>query len=87
MKWQFDLKPFLCGLPEAGLTKPQVLRVFDAIITSRIMYAVAAWRGFATVPECNVIQAFLYKVKRWGIISDDRIIDDILDEIDYGLSK
>ena len=29
--------------------------------------------------------AFLNKVKRWGIISDDRSIDDIWDEIDYFL--
>ena len=33
------------------------------------------------------IQAFLNKVKRWGSISDDRSIDDILDWIDYGLFK
>ena len=31
--------------------------------------------------------AFLNKIKRWGIISDDRSIDDILVGIDYGLFK
>ena len=33
------------------------------------------------------MQAYLNKVKKWGIISDDTSIDDILDEIDYGLFK
>ena len=45
------------------------------------------FEGFATAAECNAIQAFLNKVKRWGIISDDRSIDDIFDEIDYGSFK
>ena len=35
----------------------------------------------------NAKQAFLNKVKRWGIIYDDRSIDDILDGIDNGLFK
>ena len=39
------------------------------------------------VAECNAIQAFLNKVKRWSITSDDRDIDDILDGTDYGLFK
>ena len=38
-------------------------------------------------PLQNAMQAFLNKVKRWSIISDDRSIDDILDGIDYGLFK
>ena len=37
--------------------------------------------------ECNAIQAFLNKIKRWSIISDGRSIDDILDRINYGLLK
>ena len=53
------------------------------------IYAAAAdaWRGFATVAECNAIQAFLNNVKGWSIISDDRNIDDVSDVIDYGLLK
>ena len=73
-------------IKKPGLAKQPFLRVFDAIIISRITYA-AAWRGFATVAECNAIQTFLNKVKRWSIISDDRSIADILDGIDYGLFK
>ena len=41
--------------------------------------------GFPTAAEWNPIQAFLNKVKRWGIVSGDRSIDDILDEINYDL--
>ena len=70
-----------------GLAKQQLLRVFDAIIIFRITNAAAAWRGFATVAECNAIQAFLNKVKRSSIISEDRSIDDILDGIDNGLFR
>ena len=73
-------------IKKQGLAKQQLLCVFDAIITSRITYA-AAWSGFAIIAEQNAMQAFRNKVKRWGIISDDRSIDDILDEIDYGLFK
>ena len=74
-------------IKKQGLAKQQLLRVFDAIIISRITYAAAAWRGFATVAECNAIQAYLNKVKRRGIISEDRSIADILDGIDYGLFR
>ena len=74
-------------MKKQGLAKQQLLLVFDAIIISCITYAAAAWRGFATIAECNAIQAFLNKVKRWSIISDDRSIDDIWDGIDYGLFK
>ena len=53
-----------------------------------LLYLVShAWRGFATNAECNAIQAFLNKVKRWGIISEDRTIEDILDGIDHGLLR
>ena len=68
-------------IKKQGLAQQQLLRVFDAIIISRITYSAAALRGFATVAECNAIQVFLNKVKRWGIISDDRSIEDILDGI------
>ena len=74
-------------IKKQGLAKQQLLRVFDAIIIFRITYAAAAWRGFATVAECNAIQAFLNNVKRWSLISNDRNIADILDGIDYGLFK
>ena len=63
---------------EAVSSKVAILRAFQAIILSRITYA-AVWIGSATAPDCNAIQAFLNKVKRWCIISDDRNIDDILD--------
>ena len=69
------------------LAKQQLLHVFDAIIISCITYAAAAWKRFATVAECNAIQAFLNKVKGWGIISMTRSIDDNLDGIYYGLFK
>ena len=38
-------------------------------------------------PLQNEMQAFLDKVKKWSIISDDRSINDILDGIYYGLFK
>ena len=41
------------------LARQQLLRVFDAIITSRITYAAATWTRFATGAECNATQAFL----------------------------
>ena len=48
-----------------GLVIPPPLTNIDAMITSRIMYySAAAWKGFATVAECNAKQAFLNKVKR-----------------------
>ena len=49
-------------IKKQDLAKQQLLCVFDTIINSRITYAAAAWRGFATVAECYAnyaIQAFL----------------------------
>ena len=82
---KYATSDLLYQIKKRSLAKQQLLSVFDAIIISRFTYAAAAWRGFATVAECNAIQAFLNKVKRWSIISDDRSIDDILDGMDYGL--
>ena len=54
-----------------GLSKQKRNNVFNAIVMSRLTYATAAWRGYATSAECNNNQAFLIKAKRWGLISED----------------
>ena len=53
----------------------------------RLTYAAAAWRGHASTAECNNIQAFLIKAKRWGLISEDMNFDDILNVHESKLFK
>ena len=52
-------------LKKQGLSK-QKLNVFNAIAMFRLTCATAAWRGYASSAECNNIQAFLIKAKRWA---------------------
>ena len=54
---------------------------------SRLTYAAAAWRGYASNPECNNIKAFLIKAKRWGLYSEDMNFDDILNVHESKLFK
>ena len=54
---------------------------------SRLTYAAAAWRGYASSAECNNIKAFLIKAKRWGLISEDMNFDDILNVHESKLFK
>ena len=70
-----------------GLSKQKLSNVFNAIVMSRITYAAAAWRGYASSAECNNIQAFLIKAKRWGLISKDMNFDDILNVHESKLFK
>ena len=52
---------------------------------SRLVDAVAARIGYASTIQCNCIQAFLVKVKRWGIIAENINFDDIVDDHDFNL--
>ena len=74
-------------LKNQGLAKQQLLNVFNAIGMSRITYAAAAWREFASPAECNSIQIFINKVKRWRIMTEKRSIIDVFDAVDYNLFR
>ena len=65
-------------LKKQGLSKQELNNVFNAIVMSRLTYAAAAWKGYASSAECTNIQAFLIKTKRWGLICEDINFDDIL---------
>ena len=65
-------------LKKQGLSKQKLNNVFNAIVMSRLTYAPAAWRGYVSSAECNNIQAFLIKAKRWGLISEYMNFDAIL---------
>ena len=54
---------------------------------SRLTYAAAAWRGYASSAEFNNIQAFLIKADRCGLISEDINFDDILNVHESKLVK
>ena len=53
---------------------------------SRITYAAAAWRGFASPADCNSVQIFK-KVKMWGIMAEDTSISGVQVMVDYNLFK
>ena len=70
---------FFCDLDLhfQGITFDIYLIFFDALLLFHIAYAAVAWTAFATAAECNAMQTFLNKVKRWDNTSDGRRIDDI----------
>ena len=74
-------------LKKQGLSKHKLNNVLNAIVISRLTYAAAAWREYASSAECNNIQEFLIKAKRWGLISEDINFDDILNVHESKLFK
>ena len=74
-------------IKKQGLVKQKLLRVFDDIIIARIIMLLLLGGDLQQLQSAMQYKPFLIKVKRWGIMSYDRRIHDILDEIDYGLLK
>ena len=56
-------------LKKQGLSKQKLNNIFNAIVMSRLTYATAAWRGYASSAECNNIQGltlFIWWTVLWG---------------------
>jgi hypothetical protein len=53
-------------LRDQGLCHKQLSIVFDAVILSRIMYAVCAWSSFLSQEHKGRIDAFLRRMHNYG---------------------
>ena len=65
------------GLPISGLNV-----VFQALIISRIEYALPCFSGFLSEANSSQINAALRKARRWSLTDLDIIVQDIIDQTD-----
>ena len=77
----------LTQLKQQGLPQEQLQNVFDAIIVSRLLYAVPAWQGYISSAETDCLQSVLDKAKRWKLICHEYNAVDLLDKCDRTLFK
>ena len=72
-------------LRNQGMDLSQLQIVVQALIISRILYALPARGGFLSVELINKIDIFLRRLKRYGYIECDYSITSMLHEADYDL--
>ena len=66
-------------LRDQGLSATYIHTVFQAIIVSRILYALPAWRCFLSKELSGRIDAFLKRCYRYGFASESEHVDVLLD--------
>jgi hypothetical protein len=74
-------------LRDQGLSLKQLNTVFDAIILSRITYAVSAWSGFLTSNLRGRIDAFLRRMYKNGFCSNLINFQEIVNSYDLSLYR
>jgi hypothetical protein len=74
-------------LRDQGLCRKQLNIVFDAIILSRIMYAVCAWSSFLSQELKGRIDAFLRRMHKYGFCQFVFNFQEIADDYDLGLYR
>ena len=57
----------LAQLKKQGLSMPALNAIFQALVMSRIKYALPSFAGFLSATNCSRINAILKKARRWGI--------------------
>jgi hypothetical protein len=70
-----------------GLSLQHLNTVFQALIISRIAYALPAWGGFLSRDLINKINAFLVKTRRIGYTNIEAEFDRLLETCDMTLLK
>lgn len=68
-----------------GLPIRQLSIIYQALIVSRITYAVSAWGGFITKEIINRINAFLRRSKKYKVTDRIAIYDELLTKADVML--
>ena len=61
--------------------------VFQALIISRLTYALSAWVGFIKIGQCGRINAFLERSLKYGLTQKCCNINEILSKADCTLFK
>src|SRR5207249_10125583 len=52
-------------LRNQGLPIRELTIVFEALVISKLMYAVCAWGGYLNEKQCSRINGFFKKMKKW----------------------
>ena len=74
-------------LRSQGLPSKQLSEVFVAIVLSRLTYALSAWGGFVNQSQKTRINVFLRRARRFGFVSLDYDICELLATADFKLFK
>ena len=74
-------------MKQCGLSKEGLQIIFQAIIVSRITYALSAFSGFLNSCDIDRINAVFRKAKRWGLTDSVYNVEDIIDITQYKLFK
>jgi hypothetical protein len=74
-------------LRDQRLCRKQVNIVFDAVILSRIMYAVCAWSSFLSLELKGRIDAFLRRMHNYGFCQFFFNLQEIADDYDLGMYR
>jgi len=68
-------------LRDQGLSATYIHTVFQAIIVSRILYALPAWRCFLSKELSGRIDAFLKRCYRYGFASESEHVNVLFDRV------
>ena len=68
------------GLPDAQLSA-----IANAVIISRLLYALPVWGGFLSVELVNRINAFLRRMQRFGYLQRHITVAELMNKSDYDL--
>ena len=75
----------LTQLKKQGLGLAETDIVFNAIILSKIIYAIPALAGYFTESQIKQISAIFNKAKRWQLITDNYDFNVIVDNLQSSL--
>ena len=77
---QTSASPGSAGLPDAQLSV-----IANAVIISRLLYALHAWGGFLSVELVNRINAFLRRMQRFGYLQCHITVAGLMNKSDHDL--
>ena len=61
--------------------------VAQALIVSRILYALPAWGSYVSAAQINIIDAFLRRLKQYGYVTRDYCMASFMHSSDYELFR
>ena len=71
-----------------GMQGKELQQIFNSKILSRIMYASSAWYGMASKEDIKRINAFLERLKKFGLYPEDgKSFQELCDDADQKLFR
>ena len=74
-------------LHNQGMTVSQIQTVAQALIVSRLLYALPALGSYVSAAQINKIDAILLCLKRYGYVTRDYCMADLMHSSDYELFR